>query len=287
MAVGLRETQEKLLDLLEFFAEVCSKNNITYWVDGGTLLGAVRHKGFIPWDDDVDVCVLESDHAKLIDALRTEVKKTSNYFLYNDHRQARHITEYLGDCTVLKSNLLPIEIDIIRVKALEKGNDQAIQRDKRIIEALKYFLKKKYDKEMLEGHAENDFINQKGFKARKKMFSFFTDDYLPSLPQGTENIVYSYCYNNLYVKKDRRFFEVDEIFPLSTVEFEGRTFPAPANYASYLTILYGENYMQPPPPESQKPSSKKNLKNILPRRLTTSMVYMVYYLKEIKNWITR
>ena len=57
----LRRAQLRMLDMLKFLDRVCRENGIRYWIDFGTLLGAVRHDGFIPWDDDTDVCMLKED----------------------------------------------------------------------------------------------------------------------------------------------------------------------------------------------------------------------------------
>ena len=62
------------LDLLSEFARVCSKHNLKWWICYGTLLGAVRHKGFIPWDDDVDVVMMHSDYEKLCQLSEDEFK---------------------------------------------------------------------------------------------------------------------------------------------------------------------------------------------------------------------
>lgn len=62
----MTELQSKLLDMLKWFHAFCVENNLRYYALGGTLLGAVRHKGFIPWDDDIDVGLPREDYNKLI-----------------------------------------------------------------------------------------------------------------------------------------------------------------------------------------------------------------------------
>ena len=60
----LKDLQVELLKLLKIIDKTCKENNIQYWLDAGTLLGAVRHKGYIPWDDDIDIMVSYSDMLK-------------------------------------------------------------------------------------------------------------------------------------------------------------------------------------------------------------------------------
>ncbi|MEG1794838.1 MAG: LicD family protein, partial [Rikenellaceae bacterium] len=66
------------LEILKEFDKICRKNNIQYWITDGTLLGAIRHKGFIPWDDDIDISIKAEDKEKLNKIL----KKKLPYFLY-------------------------------------------------------------------------------------------------------------------------------------------------------------------------------------------------------------
>ena len=73
--------QVELKALLKF-DQVCRKYNLQYTLDGGTLLGAIRHKGFIPWDDDTDVCMLREDFEKLRSIPKEE---WGNDFFYQSH----------------------------------------------------------------------------------------------------------------------------------------------------------------------------------------------------------
>ena len=64
----LRKTQ---IGILDYFTNICEENGINYFLTYGTLLGAIRHKGYIPWDDDIDVAMLREDYDKLIDVFNT------------------------------------------------------------------------------------------------------------------------------------------------------------------------------------------------------------------------
>lgn len=67
------------LGALVYFDKVCREHNIKYSLNGGTLLGAIRHKGFIPWDDDVDVMLLRDENEKLLKIMDEEGKTNKKY----------------------------------------------------------------------------------------------------------------------------------------------------------------------------------------------------------------
>ena len=55
--IGMDELRQKQMEVLDYVAAFCDENGIRYWIEGGTLLGAIRHKGYIPWDDDIDIAM--------------------------------------------------------------------------------------------------------------------------------------------------------------------------------------------------------------------------------------
>ena len=71
----LRQAQLVMLRMLKIIDYICRKHNLSYWVCSGTLLGAVRHKGFIPWDDDLDICMIREDYEKFTQIAPLEFPK--------------------------------------------------------------------------------------------------------------------------------------------------------------------------------------------------------------------
>lgn len=84
----LRNMQLRMLDMLLYIDRVCVENNIKYWLSSGTCLGAVRHGGFIPWDDDVDIEMERSEYKRLIDILS---KSSSPYILQNYETDCEYV----------------------------------------------------------------------------------------------------------------------------------------------------------------------------------------------------
>ena len=79
----LESLHEREIDILKYIDIFCSENNINYFLIGGSLLGAVRHKGFIPWDDDIDLGMLREDYDKFVSLWQD----SSEYILLNNMKQ--------------------------------------------------------------------------------------------------------------------------------------------------------------------------------------------------------
>lgn len=142
----MKEIWAVQLDLLNEFIRVCKKYNLTYYADGGTLLGAVRHKGIIPWDDDIDVMMFRTDYEKLCKIAQEEFQHP--YFFqteYTDPGSLRSHAQLRNSNTtaILKSNLdkdftfnQGIFLDIFVLDAVP-DNEQLFDAQLSAIETLK------------------------------------------------------------------------------------------------------------------------------------------------------
>ena len=100
----LYQAQQRMLEILKVVDEIFRRNNIHYWVDAGTLLGTVRHHGFIPWDDDVDVSVPQKEYARAREVL---IKELPSAYVFVDTQTDQN---YFDACGRVKSVNSYVEI---------------------------------------------------------------------------------------------------------------------------------------------------------------------------------
>lgn len=287
--LSIQEAQSVLLNLFKIADELCRKHNIEYWIDGGTLLGARRNGEFIPWDDDLDLCFLPDDFYRFQSLMREEVfPEQKHLFFYNDARPFPHYSEYFADTRYLRNGHYPLKIDIILVKSLP-NNSEIIKRDESMVSFVHFFkfFKFKDLNKVFPADIAKYLKNPSGLLVREYYIKELIS-YGACLNEKNNNHLYSYIYNDMYVAKEREYYTYEDIFPLKEIDFEGISAYCPNNTDSYLTILYGEHFIQPPPKNQQQPFADKIQKSNTPVFLRKKIVYILYYLKSIMNaWRVR
>lgn len=252
----LQEIKQIELEILKTFHAFCEENNIRYFISHGTLLGTIRYKGFIPWDDDVDVLVPRADYEKLLSLF----KDSEQYRLLHFEKDERFLFPYakLCDMTTLKVENgkeaelhLGLDMDIFPLDAWDNDKEKAQKESKHQKKAMFRLGLTKLDKpDSL--HPVKRFIKgilmilakMKGSKhyVRKLMKEARKHPYEGATYLGGKAW-------NVYGFRDILPAEVFD-HPIE-VEFEGHTFRAPVGYDAFLSSLYG-NYLPEPPPEKRK-----------------------------------
>lgn len=256
---ALEFSKKKCLEIFNVFVDLCEKHSITYWLDCGGLLGSVRHKGMIPWDNDIDVSVPYNDYIKICKILYDfTLDKNNPYVLFFHKTGFEMCYDYFGDTSAMNDGIYPAHIDIECIKYI-KNTPKDIKTDISWanIAGLYYNGALKYEDSVIPEHThflptkEEDVLisANRFFKAYNQ---YMEDNSSLELEEKKENILLYYSKNDILVKRKRGHFKYTDVFPLGTTEFEGRTYAAPGNITAYLTHLYGENFIIPPP-ENERP----------------------------------
>lgn len=246
--IGIEEIKQIELSILDYINTVCENNGIKYFLSYGTLLGAVRHKGFIPWDDDIDVGMLREDYEKFIDV--TNAKPDDRYkllYLGNDNNYYHEFAKVVDVKTRLAfENIIEnpkegVWVDIFPIDEL--ANCRRIQKIIintclmcRLLSVFNRFPRR----HSILLYPVWLFSRAIGFKPFLKVIDKLSK-------RGGDNryagYIASYGSNKYYFKK--------EIFSkIITIQFEGKDYPVPESYDEYLSYLYG-NYMELPPIEQR------------------------------------
>lgn len=241
----LRILQLKMLDILIAVTDICDKHNLTYWVSGGTLLGAIRHGGFIPWDDDIDIELLRSDYKKLLKILPKELP--ANLYLQTPKEKSYRLlfSKVRDRLSIVHSE----EEDMASYK--EKGIFIDIFSEERSYRWMKNIV------DFFYGRAFRRLKRGKPLHSLKYFYEYSMS--LLLYPIGVllmgiarsicsvtkpDNILHSYGIGNS-TNHNAKY-----MFPVSKVTFEGKEFSAPKEVDTYLTKQYG-NYMTIPPKEKR------------------------------------
>lgn len=257
MNITIDELHNILLEILDDFAQICGANNLTWFLTGGTLLGAVRHKGFIPWDDDVDVSMPRNDFEKLLNIF--DNSSTSKYYIISSRSQSmsrdfytkgyakfcKNRTIFIEKATINQNEHTGFFIDVFPV-------DNCVRFFLPFQERLAKFCRTLYQFKTY-AYTPNNWIKTSichiiscFLPSRfililiSKIYTFF----------NKFNTKYATIFPGRYGHK-RETHKKTIIFPLSTISFEGKEYPIPRNPDIFLTTVYG-NYMEIPALEKRK-----------------------------------
>jgi len=252
----LRKWQMKLLEILVYFRDFCKEHDIKFFLSGGTCLGAIRHKGFIPWDDDVDVVLLREDYEKLIRIWNQEADTSRFVCSVTNSKQSSRFpmatirsvnTTCIYDHSVNDDLCHGLKIDVEFLDVVPKGT---------MARRIHTFC------EGLLGLFTTQRIPKRLPKARimqsKLLFALFPTNRLKWMvsricekmvrhynpPHEGDEVRYLLCHTHPIELFSERIW----------VDFEGYKMPIVGKYDTLLKNAYGD-YMQLPPEDKRLPAT--------------------------------
>lgn len=257
----LVQVQQRMLLIMDDIHRVCVENGLKYYMIGGTALGSVRHKGFIPWDPDIDIAMLRDDYEKFLELAPNKLAADficHTYRTDKDYYPPHAIVEmkrtYLRtNVDDLNESLRPkgIYVDILPLdfvpdsESLQRKQERDLLRIKKMKyrKRSKIYLKDKFLSKTAKRFISLALKSVSWYKLnirQERIMRRHNDD---SSREYICSMVSHYGYQKLKMKAD--LFGEPKLYP-----FEGREYYGAADMEMYLTKLFG-NYMKMPPNEQQ------------------------------------
>ncbi|WP_169864744.1 LicD family protein [Sutcliffiella halmapala] len=266
--IEIKEVQDIQLEILVEFDRICRKHNINYQLFAGTLLGCIRHKGFIPWDDDIDISLMREDYNRFVEICKIELDSKffmqtydtdKNYFKQSG-KLRKNDTICLQDTYKEFDMHHGISISLMPLDNIKPGTLSGFFHRK-FFQFLFFSLIK------LDGSRSfKRCIGRKSYLERALRINLFfmskliskswTDKFqtrVAGMFNNKETKYVTHLTNGASKKRYRAYMiKKDDFNKRIEGEFEEMYFPIPHNYDQVLSNLYGE-YMKLPPGDQQKP----------------------------------
>lgn len=252
----IKEIQKEELEILKEFIHFLEDKNINYFMWGGTFLGAIRHKGFIPWDDDIDLCITRPEYNKLLEIIKKNNYKINDNLEFIGYELGNSNFPYLK---LINKNIEVLEeemedkylwIDIFPIDGVPENSKKFLMNCKKLHTLL--YLKQR-EKNHQELPASNFLI-----KIIKKTMMFLLR---PLKYEKVLKMYYNYCTkydydkceylnsNFIYIGRTDSYHK--KYFTCFEYEFEDIMVKGFKEYDDVLKIYFGNDYMQLPPIEKR------------------------------------
>lgn len=261
---ALKKLQSTEFEILLSLAEFCQDNNITWFLDSGSCLGALRHQGFIPWDDDIDVGMMRADYDRFIELAKDGLPNgCSLHTARNTKGFAPLFAKVFKDGTRFETaetrsaglaqgifiDIFPFDFlyedESLRTRQIETS--RVAQRESYLYHSSAIRVPDKGIKGAIERLGCK--VVHAGMKLSVRNPEKYQDMYDSCIPNENTGAVSKQCRSFSYSM--RVIFEADDLVPPAHAIFEGHELPVPAKAETYLTKVYGD-WQQIPSPGNQR-----------------------------------
>lgn len=257
----MKKTWKVELAMLDEVSRICRKYHLTWFLVHGSLLGAVRHKGFIPWDDDLDIAMPRKDYNRFLRAAKKELKaplsihtpETEKDIFWGGFARVRNSqTTGIEERELNHKGNLGIWIDVLPLDVCTMDEKLFEKKEKRIRHCHRLLLAKIYGNDFGR-YADMGPLLWNGYRLLSHLYThkmlcrmlnramqLYTD-------KDSEDVA---IFSGYYKHRRLSAGDFKNSVPL---EFEHRNYPAPEGYENYLFMSLGKDYMKYPPEEQRKP----------------------------------
>lgn len=270
MNYDIKKLHSVLIEILDYAVSVCEEHNLQYCLVYGTALGAYRHKGFIPWDDDVDIAMPRDDYEKFLEII--EAEHTSKYSIQTEKTEENYFLTFAKirkNGTVFIESILEkpyanngVYIDVFPLDFVENSKKTSYKIKRKSINYFKHILKLQACPGL--------------YKQKQGKIKFYFDCILSFPGWILSNKTILKILRKLMISKknldetayvaqydeslDAAVMEKEIYFPLKKCQFEGKSYYVSGNIEEYLERQYGSDFMKLPPIEKRATHSPIELK---------------------------